>query len=66
LQIADGPLAPPLIASEMRVDGMAAGRFGYRRLQRLNFMQRQNKKSGKIHLFNLTFLHFYYKSQSNF
>ena len=40
---------------------MAAGRFGYRRLQGLNFVQRQNKKSGKIHLFNLTFLHFYYE-----
>ena len=61
LRIADVPLAPPLIASEMRVDAMAAGRFGYRRLQRLNFVQRQNKKSGKIHLFNLTFLHFYYE-----
>ena len=61
LRIADVPLAPPLIAGEMRVDAMAAGRFGYRRLQGLNFVQRQNKKSGKIHLFNLTFLHFYYK-----
>ena len=55
------PLVPPLIAGEMRVDGMTAGRFGCRRLQRLNFVQRQNKKSGKIHLFNLTFLHFYYE-----
>ena len=35
LRIADVPLAPPFIAGEMRVDGMAAGRFGYRRLQRL-------------------------------
>ena len=35
LRIADVPLAPPLIAGEMRVDAMAAGRFGYRRLQRL-------------------------------
>lgn len=61
MRIADVPLAPPLIAGEMRVDAMAAGRFGYRRLQGLNFVQRQNKKSGKIHLFNLTFLHFYYK-----
>lgn len=61
LRIADVPLAPPLIAGEMRVDAMAAGRFGYRRLQGLNFVQRQNKKSGKIHLFNLTFLHFYYE-----
>lgn len=40
---------------------MAAGRFGYRRLQGLTFVQRQSKKSGKIHLFNLTFLHFYYE-----
>ena len=61
LRIADVPLAPPLIASEIRVNAMAAGRFGYRRLQGLNFVQRQNKKSGKIHLFNLTFLHFYYE-----
>lgn len=61
LRIADVPLAPPLIAGEMRVNAMAARRFGYRRLQGLNFVQRQNKKSGKIHLFNLTFLHFYYK-----
>lgn len=44
LQNADLPLAPPLIAGEMRVDGMTAERFGYRRLQRLNFVQRQNKK----------------------
>lgn len=66
LRIADVPLVAPLIAGEMRVDEMTAGRFGYRRLQGLNFVQRQNKKSGKIHLFNLTFLHFYYKSQSNF
>ena len=61
LQNADLPLAPTLIAGEMRGDAMAAGRFGYRRLQGLNFVQRQNKKSGKIHLFNLTFLHFYYE-----
>lgn len=61
LQNADLPLAPPLIASEMMVDGMPAGRFGYRRLQGLNFVQRQNKKSGKIHLFILTFLHFCYE-----
>jgi len=67
LRIADVPLVAPLIAGEIRVDGMATGKFGYRRLQRLNFMQRQNnmqrqnKKSGKIHLFNLTFLHFYYE-----
>lgn len=61
LRIADVPLAPPFIAGEMRVDRMAAGRFGYRRLQRLNFVQRQNKKFGKIHLFILTFLHFYYE-----
>lgn len=61
LRIADVPLVAPLIAGEMRVDEMTAGRFGYRRLQGLNFVQRQNKKSGKIHLFNLTFLHFYYK-----
>ena len=61
LRIADVPLAPPLIAGEIRVDAMAAGRFGYRRPQGLNFVQRQNKKSGKIHLFNLTFLHFYYE-----
>lgn len=61
LRIADLPLAPSLIAGEMMVDGMTAGRFGYRRLQGLNFVQRQNKKSGKIHLFNLTFLHFYYE-----
>lgn len=61
LRIADVPPAPSLIAGEMRVDAMAAGRFGYRRLQGLNFVQRQNKKSGKIHLFNLTFLHFYYE-----
>lgn len=40
LRIADVPLAPPLIAGEMRVNAMAAGRFGYRRLQRLNFVQR--------------------------
>lgn len=40
---------------------MTAVRFGYRRLQGLNFVQRQNKKSGKIHLFNLTFLLFYYE-----
>lgn len=33
LRIADVPLVPPLIASEMRVDRMTAGRFGYRRLQ---------------------------------
>lgn len=66
LRIADVPLAPPFIAGEMRVDGMAAGRFGYRRLQGLNFVQRQNKKSGKIHLFNLTFLHFYYKINTIF
>lgn len=33
LRIADVPLAPPPIAGEMRVDAMAAGRFGYRRLQ---------------------------------
>lgn len=44
---------------------MAAGRFGYRRLQGLNFVQRQNKKSGKIHLFNLTFLHFYYEQMQH-
>ena len=37
---------------------MAAGSFGYRRLQGLNFVQRQNKKSGKIHLFNPTFYTF--------
>lgn len=61
LRIADVLLVPLLIAGEMRVDGMTAERFGYRRLQRLNFVQRQNKKSGKIHLFNLTFLHFYYE-----
>lgn len=61
LRIADVPLVPPLIAGEMRVDAMVAGRFGYRRLQRLNFVQRQNKKSGKIHLFILTFLHFCYE-----
>ena len=35
LQNADLPLAPPLIAGEIRVNAMAAGRFGYRRLQRL-------------------------------
>lgn len=58
LQNADLPLAPPLIAGEMMVDEMTAGRFGYRRLQGLNFVQRQNKKSGKIHLFNLTFYTF--------
>ena len=40
LRIADVPLVPPLIAGEIR----AAGRFGYGRLQRLNFVQRQNKK----------------------
>lgn len=61
LRIADVPLVAPLIAGEIRVVAMAARRFGYRRLQRLNFVQRQNKKSGKIHLFNLTFLHFYYE-----
>ena len=61
LRIADVPLVAPLITGEIRVDAMAAGKFGYRRLQGLNFVQRQNKKSGKIHLFNLTFLHFYYK-----
>lgn len=35
LRIADVPLVPPLIAGKMRVDAMAAGRFGYRWLQRL-------------------------------
>lgn len=49
LRIADVPLVPLLIVGEMRVDGMTAERFGYRRLQRLNFVQRQNKKFGKIH-----------------
>lgn len=38
LRIADLPLAPLFIAGEMRVNAMAAGRFGYRRLQRLNFV----------------------------
>lgn len=44
LRIADVPLVPLLIVGEIRVDAMAAERFGYRRLQRLNFVQRQNKK----------------------
>ena len=61
LQNADLPLAQTPISSKITVDEMTAGRFGYRRLQGLNFVQRQNKKSGKIHLFNLTFLHFCYE-----
>ena len=35
LRIADVPLVPLLIVGEIRVDAMAAERFGYRRLQRL-------------------------------
>ena len=52
------PLAQTPISSKITVDVMTAGRFGCRRLQRLNFVQRQNKKSGKIHLFILTFYTF--------
>lgn len=35
LRIADVPLAPPIIAGEIRDDGTTAERFGYRRLQRV-------------------------------
>lgn len=37
LRIADVPPVPLLIVGEIQVDAMAAGRFGYRWLQRLNF-----------------------------
>ena len=46
------PLVTLVISGEMMVDGMAAGRFGYSWLHRLNFMYRQNKNPVKsIYLF---------------
>lgn len=45
LRIADVPLTQTPVSSKITVDGMTVERFGYRRLQRLNFVQRQNKKN---------------------